>query len=87
MPNNNNPFDKYQEEKAKYASLTLEIQQMWQLHLVEVVPKIISSIGLIPKSLQKNYENRSPQEHFHRISEISDSRYMSRSVTIKFFND
>lgn len=53
VPNNNNIFEKYQEKKAKYAELAIEIKQMWRMEKVEVVPIIISSTGLVPKTIHE----------------------------------
>lgn len=54
IPNNNNMLDKYREKKAKYAELAIEIQQMWQMDRVEVIPIVVSSTGLVPKTLNKD---------------------------------
>lgn len=52
IPNNNNILSKYQEKVSKYSDLAFEIRQMWHANKVEIVPVILSSTGLVPKSLE-----------------------------------
>lgn len=44
IPNYNNMLDAYQEKKAKFAELTIEVQQMWQLDKIYTDHRIIDRI-------------------------------------------
>lgn len=52
IPSNNNIDTKYQEKINKYCDLKREVQLMWNMDKVYIVPIIISSMGLIPKNLE-----------------------------------
>ncbi|CAH1098853.1 unnamed protein product [Psylliodes chrysocephalus] len=54
IPNGHNILTYYAEKEAKYQRLGQEIQQMWRQVSVSVVPLIISSTGVVPKSLTNN---------------------------------
>lgn len=51
IPNSPNIQKKHTEKIEKYLPLTEEIRQMWHQDIVKIVPIIISSTGLIPKTL------------------------------------
>jgi len=42
------------EKQRKYCELQQEIKRMWEVEDVNVVPFVISTIGVIPKCLHKN---------------------------------
>lgn len=54
VPNNNNIQKKYREKIEKYIPLRDELKNLWKQQHVEIIPIIISSTGLIPKSLKQN---------------------------------
>lgn len=51
IPNSENIRKKYTEKIQKYIPLADEIRQMWHQHTVKIIPIILSSTALIPKSL------------------------------------
>lgn len=51
VPNNSNMESKFQEKMEKYSDLKREVQLMWKMDKVYIVPIIISAMGLIPKNL------------------------------------
>ncbi|CAG9770138.1 unnamed protein product [Ceutorhynchus assimilis] len=54
IPNNQNIRTKEIEKTTKYEQLTIEILKVWQLEKVEIIPIIVFSMGLVPKSLKIN---------------------------------
>lgn len=51
IPNSQNVKKKHTEKIEKYIPLAEEIRQMWHQDIVKIIPIIVSSTGLIPKSL------------------------------------
>lgn len=52
VPNTHNLKQKYTEKIQKYIPLADEIKQMWHQETVKIVPIVISSTGVIPKTLK-----------------------------------
>lgn len=57
VPNNNNIQEKEREKIEKYISLRDEIKHLWKQDSVEIIPIIISSTGVVPKSLKRNCQH------------------------------
>jgi hypothetical protein len=55
IPADRNVVHKEAENKLKYKSLCIEIQQMWNLKYM-IIPIIIGATGIITRSLRKNLE-------------------------------
>ncbi|XP_041984991.1 uncharacterized protein LOC121737385 [Aricia agestis] len=51
VPNTNNLKQKHTEKIQKYIPLADEIKQMWHQNTVKIIPIVISSTGVIPKTL------------------------------------
>jgi hypothetical protein len=51
VPNTQNLQQKHAEKIQKYIPLADEIKQMWHQDIVRIIPVIISSTGVVPKSL------------------------------------
>jgi len=54
VPNTHNLTKTITEKQNKYHELANEICAMWKQKAVQVIPIIISSTGVIPKSLSKS---------------------------------
>lgn len=54
IPNTHNIQTTYEEKITKYADLAIEMERMWKLEKVITVPIILSSTGVIPKTLSTN---------------------------------
>jgi len=54
VPNTHNLAKTITEKQSKYQELANEICAMWKQNTVKVVPIVISSTGIIPKSLSQS---------------------------------
>jgi hypothetical protein len=54
VPNTHNLAKTITDEQNKYQELANEIRAMWKQNAVQVFPIVISSTGVIPKSLSQN---------------------------------
>ncbi|XP_045775257.1 uncharacterized protein LOC123874113 [Maniola jurtina] len=52
--NTHNLLNTHTEKMAKYIDLATEIKRQWAIDTVKIVPIVISSTGVIPKTLQSN---------------------------------
>ena len=66
IPNNNNLLAKYNEKIIKYRDLEGQIRRQWGMESVKTVPIIISSTGLIPKTLLENLKQLGLSEHHYK---------------------
>jgi hypothetical protein len=53
VPNSHNLAKTITDKQNKYQELANEISAMWKQNAVEVIPIVISSTGVIPKSLSQ----------------------------------
>lgn len=68
VPNNHNLKQKYTEKLTKYAELRREVKAMWRMESVFIVPVILSTMGLIPKTLKENLKIISiPYNTYHKM--------------------
>ena len=51
IPNNNNLREKHNEKILKYRDLQEQVRRQWQMQWIETIPIVLSSTGVIPKSL------------------------------------
>lgn len=63
IPNTHNLQQKHSEKNQKYIPLADEIRQMWHQQTVTIVPIILSSTGVIPKTLNKSLRLLGLQEN------------------------
>ena len=54
VPNTHNLVKTISEKQSKYQELANEICAMWKQNTVQVIPIVISSTGVIPKSLSQS---------------------------------
>lgn len=83
IPNNNNIESKFAEKIRKYSDLRREIMLLWELREVQIVPIIMSSMGLVPKSLKKCFKDIGISWNTHRMmqkSVILDATHIARMV-------
>ena len=78
IPSNHNIERKYTEKIDKYTDLRREVQLMWGIKNVKTVPVIISSMGLIPKTLAQSLTELSLP--------LSIRRSMQKSVVLDATN-
>src|SRR3978361_1029918 len=72
VPNSHNLLHKYEEKKTKYEELAREIKQLWKVASVAVIPLIISTTGLIPKTLKQNLERIGlPAQIYHDMQKAA----------------
>ena len=64
--NNNNKQNKYQE-------LANEICAMWKQNTAQVIPLVMSSTGVIPKSLSQSLKKQPASEYVHTNAKICNS--------------
>ena len=51
IPNTNNIQSTHTVKLTKYADLAIEIKNQWRVNVVKIIPIIVSSTGVIPKTL------------------------------------
>ena len=51
IPNNNNLREKHNEKILKFRDLQEQVRRQWQMQWIETIPIVLSSTGVIPKSL------------------------------------
>jgi len=56
VPNTNGIQRTYAEKVSKYTDLAGEVKKLWHLKRVEIIPLVLSSTGVIPKTLLPNLE-------------------------------
>ena len=56
IPNNNNLWSKYNEKIIKYRDLEVQIRRQWGMNTVQTIPIILSTTGVVPKSLAINIQ-------------------------------
>jgi len=54
VPNTHNPAKAITDKQNKYLELVNEICAMWKQNTAQVIPLVISSTGVIPKSLPQS---------------------------------
>jgi hypothetical protein len=84
-PNTENLRTKHNEKIQKYVALSDEVKQMWHQNTVKIVPIILSSTGLIPKSLHTAIQTIELNKFLHmklQKSVILDTSNIVR----RFFN-
>ncbi|CAH2018583.1 unnamed protein product [Acanthoscelides obtectus] len=67
IPNSNNLTYKNNEKVAKYRELEFQIKRQWKMKYVETIPIIMSSTGVIPRSLLENIKALELSENIHKI--------------------
>lgn len=72
IPNTHNLQQKHTEKIQKYIPLADEIRHMWHQQTVTIVPIIISSTGVIPKTLNKSL----------RLLDLHDNTYIPLQKSI-----
>jgi fructose-1,6-bisphosphatase/sedoheptulose 1,7-bisphosphatase-like protein len=55
IPADRNVTQKEAENKLKYESLCIEVQQMWNMKCM-IIPVVIGATGIVTKDLRKNLE-------------------------------
>ncbi|XP_063891872.1 uncharacterized protein LOC135117208 [Helicoverpa armigera] len=56
IPNTHNIQSTIADKLTKYQDLAIELKRQWQAQTIHIVPIVISSTGIIPKSLQRSLE-------------------------------
>jgi hypothetical protein len=56
VPNKHNLAKIITEKQETYRELVIEMSAMWKQNTVQVIPIVISSTGVIPKSLSQSLE-------------------------------
>jgi len=57
VPNTHNLAETKTDKQNIYQELANEICAMWKQNIAQVIPLVISSIGVIPKSLSQSLKN------------------------------
>jgi hypothetical protein len=68
-------------EKLKYKSLSIEIQQMWNLKCM-IIPVIIGATGVVTRSLRKNLEAVPGK---HSIDSLQKTAILGTAHYVKLF--
>ncbi|XP_044760829.1 uncharacterized protein LOC123318276 [Coccinella septempunctata] len=63
VPSAHNLQQKYEEKLLKYEILAQDVRQIWGMQSVDIVPLIISGVGIIPKTLKSNLSKLSIPEN------------------------
>jgi len=78
--NNNNSCGEQQQQKTnkqnKYQELANEICAMWKQKAAQVIPRVISSTGVIPKSLPQSLTRLNLNTYIHTTAKICNSWHM-----------
>lgn len=83
VPNTHNLQQSYGEKLNKYCELAEEIKKMWQQDKVTILPIIISTTGVVPKSLSKNLEII--DIHPHVVTKIQKAVLLNTCNTVRKF--
>lgn len=86
VPNNNNLREKHNEKIAKYRDLEMQIKRQWNMKNVQTVPIVISTTGVIPKTLIQNLKLLGLSEHLFKAMQKAVLLATARSVR-KFLGD
>jgi hypothetical protein len=72
VPNTHNLAKIITEKQDKYRELANEISAIWKQNTVQLIPIVISSTGVIPKSLSQSLErlNLHPNTHIYKCKNL-----------------
>jgi hypothetical protein len=85
IPNNHNLKAKYAEKLEKYLELSIEIKDQWKVDTVATNAVILSTNGIIPKTLHRALNTLSL--HPKTFRELQKATILNtRSIVRKFFN-
>ena len=78
VPNTHNLAKTITDKQNKYQELANEICAMWKQNAVQVIPIVISSTGVIPKSLSQSLKrlNLHPKYICYTNAKICNSRHV-----------
>ena len=80
IPNNNNLRAKQNEKITKYRDLEHRIRRQWEMREVRTIPIIVSTTGVIPKSLIENIKLLNLNENIYKLMQKSALLSTSRIV-------
>jgi hypothetical protein len=66
IPNNNNLQVKYNEKIRKYRDLEVYVKRQWRMQNIQTLPVILSTTGVVPKSLLENIRQLGINENIYR---------------------
>ncbi|XP_050514746.1 uncharacterized protein LOC126889989 [Diabrotica virgifera virgifera] len=66
IPNNNNLRSKFTEKIAKYRDLEIQIRRQWRMQSTQTIPIIMSTTGVIPKTLLESIKKLGLNEHLYK---------------------
>ena len=73
--------DTHNEKRRKYTDLAYEINKMWKIKDIEIIPIILSSLAVIPKSLALSLESLNIQKS--RIYEMQKAVILQSCRTVR----
>ena len=76
VPNTHNLAKTITDKQNKYQELANEICAMWKRKAAQVIPIVISSTGVIPKSLSQSITRQPAPEYIHTNAKICNSWHM-----------
>jgi len=76
VPNTHNIAKTITDKQNKYQELVNEICAMWKQNTVQVMPIVISSTGVIPKSLSQSLKRLDLHPNTYTNAKIYNSRHM-----------
>lgn len=82
IPNSHNIQSYYAEKEEKYQRLGQEIQQIWRQETVTVIPLIISTTGVIPKTLITNLKKLGSTD---KIAALQKAVILSTTSIVRSF--
>jgi hypothetical protein len=73
VPNTHNLAKRVTDKQNKYQELANEICAMWKQNTVQVIPSVVSSTAVIPKSLSQSLKGQPAPEYIHSNTKICNS--------------
>ena len=73
LPNTHNLAKTITDKQNKYQELANEICAMWKQNAAQVIPIVISSTGVIPKSLLQNLKRQFSSNYIYTNAKICNS--------------
>ena len=81
VPNTHNLQQSYGEKLDKYGELAEEIKKMWQQEEISILPIVISTTGVVPKTLPRNLQQLNI--HPHTTTKIQKSVLLNTCNTVR----
>ena len=83
IPEDKRIIDKEKDEIEKYQNLKREIQQLWNLKKIDVIPVVLEDLGSVTKNFEKYVDKIKIKTDLHTVQKkqiIGDSKNLEKSA-------